>query len=422
MTSPWLAQSAAAQLTPRALVRASWNRAIEQHLDPERLLASLDVDEGELADYRLAHPLATVLPVIRRLLVRDADDDSGLLVAVGDAMGRLLWVDGDREMRRRAEGMLFVEGADWSEGRVGTSAPGTALELDHAVQIAGGEHFTRLAHEWSCTAVPVHDPETRRILGVIDITGGSRAVDPHTLPLMEATAAAVEAELMVQRLRAQRDRIGAVRPVRRHVTGRPPAAPRPARSDRPLLRVIGRDTGELLVSGERLELSARHTELLTLLAWHAEGLSAERLAELLYGHGGSVVTLRAEMVRLRRVLERASIGLRLESRPYRLPDRLELDAQHVLALLDRGADRVALATAAGEVLPGSSAPGIEAIRAEVAARLRESLLTDASADVLLEYARTSDDVEAWSALLRILPRRSPRRAGIVAHLEVLAPA
>ena len=147
MTSPWLAQPQAAPAAPRPLVRASWNRALERHLDPELLLAALEVAEDELVDYRLAHPLASVLPVIRRLLVRDADDDSGMLVAVGDAMGRLLWVDGDRALRRRAEGMLFVEGAGWAESRVGTSAPGTALELDHAVQISGGEHFNRLAHE-----------------------------------------------------------------------------------------------------------------------------------------------------------------------------------------------------------------------------------------------------------------------------------
>jgi hypothetical protein len=128
------------------------------------------------------------------------------------------------------------------------------------------------------------------------------------------------------------------------------------------------------------------------------------------------------MVRLRKVLDKARCDLGLESRPYRLTKALELDAQHVIALLDRGAHRVALATAAGAVLPGSAAPGIEAVRDEVRARLRESVLTDASVDVLHEYARTADavdDAEVWAVLLRLLPPRSPRRAGIVAHLEAL---
>lgn len=440
----------------RPVVQASWERALSRHLDPEQLLVELDVPEDELVEYRLAHPLASVLPVIRRLLVRDADDDSGMLVAVGDAMGRLLWVDGDRALRRRAEGMLFVEGAGWSEAQVGTSAPGTALELDHGIQIAGDEHFNKLVHGWSCTAVPIHDPETRAIIGVIDITGGQQAVDPHTLPLMEATAAAVESELMVQRLTAQRFQmgVGSLRGRRSpssvmslgsidhfSAASQAPRAgasarslPKPVASQRVTLRVLGRDTGELVIGDTRIELSARHTEIVTLLAWHRQGLSAERLADMVYGddHSAgstsgsasatSAGTLRAEMVRLRRILDAVAPGLSPESRPYRLRQSVELDAQQVGSLLDRGAHRVALATATGPVLPASPAPGIEAIRAEVRGHLRESLLTDASVDVLLEYAQTddaADDLEVWTAVLRLLPARSPRRAGVVHHIEQL---
>ena len=43
------------------------------------------------------------------------------------------------ETLRRAEHMDFVEGADWSEAAVGTSAPGTALASGRGVQIAGAE-------------------------------------------------------------------------------------------------------------------------------------------------------------------------------------------------------------------------------------------------------------------------------------------
>jgi hypothetical protein len=470
MPSRWLAAAGQAGRTLRPVVRESWERSIQRQLDPELLLASLDIAESDLADYRAGHPLATVLPVIRRLLVRDADDDSGILVAVGDASGRLLWVDGDRALRRKAEGMLFVEGAGWSESSVGTSAPGTALELDHAVQIAGNEHFNRNVHAWSCTAVPVHDPQTHQILGVIDITGGQRAVDPHTLPLMEATAAAVESELMIQRLVAERDRgtvgplgetgsggAGAAigrpsAPVKRrrviipgfgHGSGLSPAPSRPARAGaagsstagsgaglggratkthHATLRILGRDTGELSFGDLTVELSQRHTEIIALLSWHREGLSAGRLAELVYHGDESAVTLRAEMVRLRRVLSRQWPELAPESRPYRLPIPIELDAQHVIALLDRGAHRVALATLVGAAIPASRAPGIEDIRTELHSRMRDALVTDGAADVLLEYSQSveaRDDSEILRTLLVILPPKSPRRAGIVARLEQL---
>ncbi|MBR7512721.1 hypothetical protein KC219_21415, partial [Mycobacterium tuberculosis] len=75
----------------------------------------------------------------------------GVVVAVGDQAGRLLWIEGDRQLQSLTEGMGFVAGANWAEDAVGTTAPGTALELEHSVQIRGAEHYNRLVHPWSCT-------------------------------------------------------------------------------------------------------------------------------------------------------------------------------------------------------------------------------------------------------------------------------
>ena len=108
------------------------------------------------------------------------------------------------------------------------------------------------------------------------------------------------------------------------------------------------------------------------------------------------------------------------SRPYRLGRRIELDVGRVLAFLDRGAHRVALGAYTGSVLPTSTAPGIVELRAEVTARLRDALLTDASVETLLEYARTDEaayDVEVWRECLKRLPPKSPKRAAVVARLE-----
>lgn len=389
----------------RRLVHESWQRSLQLEVNPDRPLIGIELGDDELRDYRAAHPLALALPTIHRLLIRHTFD-AGLIVAVGDQDGRLLWIDGDRTLRRRAESMLFVEGADWSERAVGTSAPGTALALDHGIQIQGAEHFTRIVHPWSCTAVPVHDPATGSVLGVIDITGGDDAVAPATLPLMEAAVAAVEAELRIAQLDAPRRR------TIHHAVSRPDAVP--------VLSVLGTEGGRLEVGGRVVELSSRHAEILTLLAWNPRGITAETLAHQVYETVGSEVTLRAEMVRLRRVLESIDPALVPLSRPYRLPGRLELDAHRVLAFLDRGAHKVALAGYSGPMLPMSTSPGIRAIRQEVSTRLREALLTDASVDTLLDYARTDEaayDAQVWSAVLRLLPAKSPKRASVVTRLE-----
>ncbi len=389
----------------RPVVRESWERAIRGQIDPDHALPRVDLDEDAFREYRASHALAPVLPVIRRLLV-DGADDAGLVVAVGDEHGRLLWVEGDPGLRRRAEDMLFIAGADWSEASVGTSAPGTALQLDRAVQIRGAEHYNRIVHPWSCTAAPVHDPASGELLGVIDITGTDHAVAPHTLSLVQATVAAVEAELRIASLEST------VRATLRRSRMTAVPAPRPTRTP---LTVLGERRPRL----GAVELSPRHAEILTLLAWHPQGLGAERLASLVYETEASPVTLRAELVRLRRVLHAAGEPP-LESRPYRLGREVDLDAASVAKLLAQGALKRAAERYAGPVLPASTAPGIVELRDELAGRLRESMLSDASPEVLAAYAERDEcryDAEVWRALLEVLPPRSPRRASVVAHLE-----
>lgn len=420
MSSQWLAGfDDEAKGRVRAVVRESWSRAEERRLDPDQLLAPLLFESGELRDYRDSHPLAQVMPVIRKLLVDDADDESGMLVAVGDAMGRLLWVEGDQGLKSRAESMMFVEGSDWSEAVAGTSAPGTALTLNHAIQIRRDEHFNRLVHAWSCTAVPVHDPETKAIIGVIDITGGEQAVDRHTMPLMVATAHAVENELLLQRLKHRTD-VTAQEDQRSSVVMFNALRFAPKNSTRATMHVLGRDTALLTVGDASLELTMRHAEIMTLLASYRSGLSAERLSELLWGDPSATNRLRPEMVRLRKILDDFHPGFAPHSKPYRLPKEVELDAQHVVALLDRGAHRAALAAYRGEILPGSQAPGVDAVREEVSLHLRESMLADASLEVLLEFANSAEglhDLDVWKQVLRMLAPKSPKRSRVVAHIE-----
>ena len=393
----------------RRLVRESWLRSAYSQVNPSVRESSVAFGSADLQEYRNQHILAPLVPIVHRLLLKHTFDQ-GLIVAIGDENGRLLWVEGDRAARMAADQMGFSEGADWSEAAMGTSAPGTALVLNHGIQIHGAEHYAEIVEPWSCTAVPIHHPEDRRVIGVIDITGGPDAIHPAALPLLEATAAAMEAELQARRF----DRI-----VGNGVTkGSLPSAP--ARS---VLRILGRDQAVIERDGcDPVTLSARHSEILTALVWNRSGLSAEALSECIYGQDASVVTIRAEMNRLKKILGENECGFFLESRPYRVVGTLESDMERVLTFVDRGAHRVALAKYVGQVLPSSSAPVIDEVRSVVRARVREALLADASVDVLLEYAKTEDaidDVEVWRACLHLLAPGSPKRSGVVLRLEAL---
>nr|MDT0664223.1 transcriptional regulator [Micromonospora sp. DSM 115978] len=102
----------------------------------------MELTGDSLTDYREQHPLHAVMPVVRQLLVGPAAADD-LIVAVSDADGTLLWVEGASAARGRAEQMRFTEGARWDERHAGTNAPGLALAVDRGVHVQAAEHWAR---------------------------------------------------------------------------------------------------------------------------------------------------------------------------------------------------------------------------------------------------------------------------------------
>ncbi|WP_422734249.1 GAF domain-containing protein [Micromonospora sp. WMMD558] len=373
----------------REVVRRSWERSAL--LDPETT-PPVELTDDALKRYRAAHPLSRVLPLFRDLLGGIAQDGAHLM-AVCDAYGRLLWVEGHPGVLRHAERMNFVPGARWDEPHAGTNAPGTALAVDHSVQIFATEHFSRRVQRWTCAAAPIHDPATGRLLGAVDITGGDHLANPQSLALVRATARAAEAFL---------------------------AGAAPVEPDVVHVSALGRDEAELRVGGSRIRLGRRHSELLVLLVDHPEGRTGEQLGLDLYGDDRlHPVTLRAELSRLRRVLGRDL----LDSRPYRLRGRVRADFRTVTDLLERGDPAGALDAYPGILLPGSDAPGVTRLRRLVDGQLRAAVLATADPALLAVWTATpagADDLAAWEALARALPPGAPRRPLAVTRIRQLA--
>ncbi|MEU4558850.1 GAF domain-containing protein [Actinoplanes sp. NPDC023936] len=348
--------------------------------------APIDLADDDLEAYRSAHPLARVMPIFRDLLGGLADDGDHIL-AVCDAHGRLLWVEGRPSTLRGAASMNFVPGARWDEAHAGTNAPGTALAVDHAIQIFATEHFSRPVQRWTCAAAPIHDPGTGRLLGAIDVTGGDHLANPHSLALVRATALAAEAYLSR-------------------------ALPL---GDRPAVAALGRDEALLALGGKRLRLGRRHSELLVLLTVHPEGRTGDQLGFDLYGDDVSPVTVRAELSRLRRILGPEL----LDSRPYRLRAAMDVDFGTVGRLLDGGRVAEALTAYPGMLLPGSDAPGVVRLRRRLDDRLRAAVLATGDRRLLQTWLNGplgTDDLELWEAYAALAPT-DPVAARRVAELS-----
>src|SRR3954451_19876255 len=374
----------------RDVVAASWRRSAGALVSPDST-APIELSDGDLEAYRAAHPLARVLPIFRDLLGGLADDGDHLM-AVCAAHGRLLWVGGTAWVLRGAESMNFVPGARWDEAHAGTNAPGTALAVDHPLQIFATEHFSRGVQRWTCAAAPIHDPATGRLPGAIDVTGGDHLANPHSLALVRATALAAEAYLSAH-------------------------LPPPASAGRVL--ALGRNEATLTFGGVRQRLGRRHSELLVLLLAHPEGRTGEELGVDLYGDDVSPVTVRAELSRLRRALGPEL----LESRPYRLRAELDTDFRTVTRLLERGRVAEALGEYAGPLLPFSDAPGGTRLRRLVDGQLRAAVLAARDPALMQAWVQApwgADDLQMWEEYAKLLPHGSPARPLAVNRVHQLS--
>jgi hypothetical protein len=384
-----------ARIAPRPVIEQSWGRMLRGGVDPDHDFRSGLLAPEEVRRRREESPLRHVLPVLREGLLSVADIAHHIMV-VADAEGRVLWREGNSPVLRKADGLGFELGADWSEDVVGTNGVGTPAVVRRPVQVFASEHFVRSHASWTCTGAPISDPRNGRLIGVVDVSGPLETMHPATLAWVDSVAKLAEARLRevhltsLERLRAVAAPVlarlgGRALAVDRDgwtaaVTGMPytnrvalpksPAAgrrwlpslgicsleplaggwliraadqPDPPDATRIVLDLAQSRRWSVTVSGcagsWTHELSPRHAELLYLLALHRTGRSAAGLAGDIFGDPGRTVTVRAEMSRVRRYL-----GGFLEHRPYRFHEDAEVE--------------VLLPDDPRELLPHSTAPAV----------------------------------------------------------------
>jgi hypothetical protein len=445
----------------RDVVADSWARALAAGVDPDRPVPRR-WDAAQAAEALAGHPVGALLPRIIPML-RAATSHAGQVAVLTDANGIALWADGDPEACERAAPAGFAPGHDLSEAAIGTNAIGTALVLDHPVQIFSAEHFNRLLHAWSCVAAPLYDPETHALLGALDLSGTYRAAHPHSLALISLAASAVESHLAA-RTRRRDARLTAsyldsVPPSSRRYTaivtrlGRvilaTPAGwlgdridvPSPgtvatpasggavvfeplnqgegylvrrastaATGTRPALRLeaLGARPARLARAGAVVELQPRHAEVVTLLLLHPDGLSGDDLGRQLHGDARRAVTVRAEVSRLRKI-----VGPVIAANPYRVQADVTADFLDVRRQVKDGELIAAVRSYPGPLLPWSRSPAIEEARRHLDHLVRASVHTRDDPDLLYAWVQGgggASDGAAHRRLLALLDPADHRRA------------
>jgi signal transduction histidine kinase len=171
--------------TPRSDVWESWRRSQALGVHPDRF------DLPFVREPNTDSPLTSAAsPVLHQL----ADDLTAQSVSVilTSADGVVLQrVASNSTIMNALDTVRLAPGFSYAEEFVGTNGIGTALETGRPTFIRGDEHYVGTLGGLACAGVPIRDPLTRRIVGVVDLTCWAGQSDPLLFALAKSAASQI---------------------------------------------------------------------------------------------------------------------------------------------------------------------------------------------------------------------------------------
>ncbi|MDX3646369.1 protein phosphatase, partial [Streptomyces sp. MB09-02B] len=176
----------------RASILDSWRRCRSLGLLPDR--SDLPFRDDFDRDDRVARAAA---PVLDRLESRFAG--SAMNISVADANGTvLLRRFGEASLARGLPDIQTVPGFVFAERFAGTNGIGLALAERRLIRVYGAEHFADRSQGSACRALPVRDPLSGRIEGVLCFGYPRGFENPALSAVIRKAAAAIERRLLGQ--------------------------------------------------------------------------------------------------------------------------------------------------------------------------------------------------------------------------------
>lgn len=186
----------------RCSVASSWQRCRGLSLNPISAAVDFEAEEQRLEQrrYEKEHLIRLVRPFLEELALSVSGTDFQVILT--DENGYLLEIAGDARIVEQAREVHLCAGSDWSEGRRGTNAIGTAIIERAPILVHAWEHYCAENQFLTCSAAPILDPEGK-VAGVIDISGDYRQANAHTHGIVRATARAIESQLRFEDVRSR---------------------------------------------------------------------------------------------------------------------------------------------------------------------------------------------------------------------------
>jgi sigma-54 dependent transcriptional regulator, acetoin dehydrogenase operon transcriptional activator AcoR len=174
----------------REPILASWWRSRDWKVAADR------VELSYVRDPNLDTPLTrNAVPVLRNL--HEHLGGQPISVILTDAAGVVLSrMTADRDLERRLDRVQLAPGFSYAEERVGTNGIGTALEGGQPAHVFGHEHYAEDLEIFGCAGVPINDPLTGKLLGVVDLTCWRKDADALLVALAKTTADQITSALL----------------------------------------------------------------------------------------------------------------------------------------------------------------------------------------------------------------------------------
>ena len=181
---------------PRPVVLEGWMRCRAHGINPRAERALIDITPEELLSILhnddLGRAGKSILDGFQQLM-----GGIGHVAVLADAQGRILYEVGHPKIQARLAEINLKAGAVWAEPVVGLNGVGTPLALRRPELVFGHEHYCQGWQPWVCYGSPVRDPDSGRIVGVIDITGLARYASAQMMGLTMSIAQLVEQNLVI---------------------------------------------------------------------------------------------------------------------------------------------------------------------------------------------------------------------------------
>jgi transcriptional regulator of acetoin/glycerol metabolism len=171
-------------------ILASWQRCVQAGLQPDQFEVPYDPDVDDHG--RLSWAAGSIID-------RVGDDLAGAPVGLllTDQRGQIVARRaGEQGVVRLLDRIRLAPGFLYGEALIGTNAIGTAIARGGPSVVLGHEHFADAMISVACTAMPVTDPATGRVIGVVDLTCPAAEASPLMLPLVKRAVWELEQRLL----------------------------------------------------------------------------------------------------------------------------------------------------------------------------------------------------------------------------------